>query len=77
MNYKHFTTDLEFSLDSRDNEALNKLYYIAFPQLKEIVIVDDMKMQKRGIDKILIFSSGKEILIDEKKTSQRLWRYFT
>jgi len=67
MNYNDFATDLQFSLDSRDDKSLNELYHKAFPHLKKIIIVDDLKMQKRGIDKILIMASGKEILVDEKK----------
>jgi len=67
MKCSNFATDLEFSLDSRSDIALNNLYYEAFPHLEKIRIVEDLTMQKRGIDKILILKSGKEILIDEKK----------
>ncbi len=65
MNY--FQSDLEYSLNERENEIFDKFYYRIFKNLKEIKIVNDINMQKDGIDKILIFENGKELLIDEKK----------
>jgi len=67
MKHNDFLTDLEFSLSTRDDQALNDLYYKAFPTLEQIKIITDLKLQKKGIDKILILTNKKEILIDEKK----------
>jgi len=62
-----FNIDLEYSLKEGEDELLNNFYFRLFPQLKEIQIVQQIDLQKQGIDKILIFQNGKEIWIDEKK----------
>lgn len=63
----NFDLDLKYSLENRDGGAINDFYYKIFPTLRRIESVKDLELQKRGIDKILHLSSGKKILIDEKK----------
>jgi hypothetical protein len=62
-----FKTDLEYSLDSSDNEIFDNFYYKVFPNLKEIEFCEDMERQRKGFDKILHFNNGNWFAIDEKK----------
>jgi len=62
-----FRTDLEYSLDQRENELFDSFYFRVFRNLKKVVLVSDKRLQMQGVDKKLIFESGKELLIDEKK----------
>lgn len=62
-----FKTDLEWSLDSSEDELFNDFYYKAFPNLKEIEFCEDMERQRKGFDKILHFKNGNWFAIDEKK----------
>lgn len=62
-----FKTDLEYSLESGEDKLFDNFYYRIFPTLKSIEKVVDKELQLKGIDKILIFESGKKVLIDEKK----------
>lgn len=62
-----FENDLRYSMSENDNDKFNDLYKRAFPHLAEIEIVSDLGLQKKGVDKIIHFESGKKILIDEKK----------
>ena len=62
-----FQTDLKYSLDERENEVFDRFYHRIFPGIKSIESVVDIAMQKKGVDKILHFVSGKSITIDEKK----------
>jgi len=62
-----FHTDLEWSLDERDNDMFDSLYRKVFPRVKDIHFADDIKTQKKGIDKIITFENGNFVTIDEKK----------
>mgnify|MGYP001063866134 CR=1 FL=1 len=62
-----FRTDLEFSLKKNDDKLINEKYFEAFPHLEKILVVNNLKLQKRGIDKIFIMTGGKRIMVDEKK----------
>ena len=62
-----FNKDLEYSLEQQDNKMFDSLYKKAFPHLVEIEVVEDIELQKKGIDKILHLEGGKTLLIDEKK----------
>jgi len=59
--------DLEYSLNERENELFDCFYFRVFKNLKEVVLINDKKLQMHGVDKKLIFENGKELLIDEKK----------
>jgi len=63
----NFKEDLIYSLEENYNDTIDSFYYNKFPHLKNIIIVEDLNLQKRGIDKILVLDSGKEIMVDEKK----------
>jgi len=63
----NFQADLQYSIDNRDNENLDAFYKKAFPLAEKIEFVDDLSMQKKGIDKIIHFKDGKQITVDEKK----------
>lgn len=67
MKVNDFATDLQYSLEQRECEMFNDFYYRIFPGLSEIEFAEDMKRQRRGIDKVLHFNSGYSITIDEKK----------
>ena len=67
MKVNEFQTDLKYSLDERENEVFDRFYHRVFPGIKTIELVVDMAMQRKGIDKILHFKSGKSVTIDEKK----------
>jgi hypothetical protein len=62
-----FNTDLAYANNSADNYLIDSFYKTKFPGLKEIQFVEDLEMQKLGIDKILHFENGKQVTIDEKK----------
>lgn len=62
-----FSKDLAYSLENNTDEEINAFYFRHFKNLEKIEIVSNEEMQKKGIDKILIFKSGKNVLIDEKK----------
>jgi len=61
-----FNLDLEWSLNTGTDKTLNDLYHRAFPHLREIIAVKDLKLQIAGIDKILLMDCGKKVLVDEK-----------
>lgn len=69
INY--FNRDLEYSLEQREEELFDNFYFRVFPELDNkrdnIIFVTDIKLQKKGIDKILILNTGQKISIDEKK----------
>lgn len=65
MNY--FKVDLEYSLESSENEMFDNFYYRVFPGIKEISFAEDMETQRKGIDKVIYFESGNSFTIDEKK----------
>ena len=67
MKFNEFHTDLEYSLNNRENEMFDEFYFRAFPSLARIELVEDLHLQKRGVDKILHLKNTKQILIDEKK----------
>ena len=62
-----FNTDLEWSIDKTDDQEVDNVYFKAFPHLEKITPVTDLVTQKRGIDKVLTFSNGQTIYIDEKR----------
>lgn len=62
-----FQTDLEFSLENNSDDQINQVYHRAFPHLREIKVVTDLEMQKKGIDKVFVFEAGNECFVDEKK----------
>lgn len=62
-----FKLELEYSLEKAEDSIFDLFYYRAFPNLLNIKFVDDLTVQKMGIDKILLFSSGNQVSIDEKK----------
>ena len=62
-----FHKDLEYSLEGREDKLFDSFYYATFPYLVNIELVEDLVLQKKGIDKILHFDNGKQLLIDEKK----------
>lgn len=59
-----FHADLEYSMD---DELFNKFYRKQFAGIKEIRFEDSMEKQLKGIDKTLIFESGYQVTVDEKK----------
>jgi hypothetical protein len=61
-----FQDDLEFSLDTSNEQFIDLVYKRLFPHISDIQKVTDLKLQKQGIDKIFITDSGKRILVDEK-----------
>ena len=63
----NFKADLEYSLEAREDELFNNLYYRAVPGIEKIEFAEDMATQRNGIDKILHFKSGYKVTIDEKK----------
>lgn len=67
MNYNDFQTDLEYSLLARENELFDLFYWRVFPGLARIELVEDRKLQRQGIDKLLHMDNGQRITIDEKK----------
>lgn len=67
MKFNNFLEDLNFSLDCRDDEIFDNLYFRAFKTLKRVELVEDLDLQRKGIDKKLHFENGKTVLIDEKK----------
>jgi len=67
MEMNNFNKDLQYSFDLKDENFINNFYFKVFPNLERIENVIEMELQKRGIDKVLHFKNGKQILIDEKK----------
>lgn len=62
-----FNAQLEYSMESSEDVLFDFFYHRAFPNLINIQFVTDLKTQKLGVDKILTFSSGSQVKIDEKK----------
>lgn len=62
-----FNERLHFSLKASDEPFWNAIYKKAFPTLIDSKIVNDLRLQKLGIDRVLYFTNGKKIFIDEKK----------
>jgi len=67
MKYNDFQSNLEYSLEARENEVFDLFYKRVFPGLVRIELVEDIKLQRLGIDKILHLDTGQRITIDEKK----------
>lgn len=67
MKYNDFDTDLQYSLEGREDELFNDFYARVLPNVKEVRTVEDMELQRKGIDKQILLHSGKVVLIDEKK----------
>jgi len=61
-----FHRDLEWSLNASDCELLDEFYHRAFPHLERIEVVEDLSLQRQGIDKRLVLDNGKAVLVDEK-----------
>lgn len=62
-----FKTDLDYSWEKEADSLANQAYRRFFPHLSTIEPVTDLETQKKGIDKILTFTSGNQVFIDEKK----------
>jgi len=62
-----FVTDLAWSFEIADDQSLDAFYRKTFPHLERIEKVQDLALQRRGIDKILHMKSGKSYFVDEKK----------
>lgn len=62
-----FKVDLQYSMIENESKSLDALYMRVFPFLKQIETVIDLENQLAGVDKILIFESGKRLTVDEKK----------
>ncbi len=62
-----FAVDLEYSLEKREDKFFDNFYFRIFKGLKQIKLVSDIHLQKEGVDKILLFENGKQLLVDEKK----------
>ena len=62
-----FQKDLEYSLDAREDKVFDNFYFRVFNNLSWIETIKDLPRQKEGIDKVLHFKNGKQVLIDEKK----------
>ena len=67
MKYSDFQTDLEYSLITRESEMFDLFYQRVFPNVVRIELIEDEKLQRRGIDKVLHLANGQRIAIDEKK----------
>lgn len=67
ININCFATDLEYSLEHRDDETLNRFYFEAFPLAERIEFCEDLENQFSGVDKIIHFKGGKKVTVDEKK----------
>lgn len=67
MRSNNFAADLQYSLEGREDRIFNDFYARVLPNVKEVRMVKDMKLQRKGIDKQVFLSSGKVVLIDEKK----------
>ena len=67
IKLNNFHNDLEYSMELRDDERLDDFYKAAFPMLERIEFCSEISMQQKGIDKIIYFSNGNAISIDEKK----------
>jgi len=62
-----FHTDLEYSMEERDNDVFDNFYHRVFPGIDHIDFVEDLDTQKKGIDKFICFKSGNVLSVDEKK----------
>ena len=59
----NFDRDLEFSLNFNHSNDLNWFYYEYFPDLHTIKPVENIELQKKGIDKIITLKNGKQLMI--------------
>ncbi len=62
-----FQQDLVYSYEANSDKSINNAYFKAFPHLVRIEVVESLPLQMRGIDKILHFSEGNSVNVDEKK----------
>lgn len=68
MKLNDFNKDLQYSFESSEDKLLNDFYRWKYPNLKEIIpIKNNMKLQKAGVDKVIVLKNGKKLKIDEKK----------
>lgn len=61
-----FIIDLQFSLDSSNEQFINEAYKRIFLHVIDIQTIKDIELQKQGVDKKIILDGGKYVLIDEK-----------
>lgn len=67
IRLNNFHSDLQYSIDARDDEQLDTFYREAFPLAERIEFCAELALQKRGIDKIVHFKGGNSVTVDEKK----------
>lgn len=61
-----FNEDLNYSLDRNIRHKINEFYFDKFPMLIDIQEVEELQLQKKGVDIILHFEDGKKVYIEEK-----------
>lgn len=61
-----FFEELKYSQDQSGNIVIEDFYKKYFPNLEEIKIVEDISLNKKGVDKIIVLKNNKEIYIEEK-----------
>ena len=61
-----FRDDLGYSHDARAGAAFDQFYRRVFGGAITITPVHDLRLQRRGVDKVLSLPDGREVRIDEK-----------
>lgn len=64
-----FKRDLAWSLEAGHEAFWDAVYRKAFPSTARTQIITDLKLQRLGVDRLVVLSNGIELTIDEKKRS--------
>jgi len=64
--YNDFQENLAYSLDTKNSKRLDKFYLSYFVGAEKIELIEDIKLQKKGIDKKITFRDGRVPFIEEK-----------
>ena len=66
MRVHNFADDLAWSRAQAEDPMWERFYRSGFPEFESMEFVDDLTLQKRGVDRIVTLRGGKTVLVDEK-----------
>ena len=66
MRVHNFADDLTRSQAQSKEPMWERFYQAAFPEFESMEFVDDLTLQKKGVDRRVVLKGGKTVLVEEK-----------
>ena len=66
MKVNNFDDDLRWSHDQSDDPMWERFYRAGFPEFESMEYVEDLALQKKGVDRNVTLRGGKVVSVDEK-----------